>query len=92
MRCVSCKTCSWACPFGTIYPETIPYIFNRCDLCRGVVTESTLPMCVISCPHGGVRFEEIEPDPEKDLYLINDNLVVRSIHWRRDPVQTKKRS
>ena len=25
MRCVSCKCCSHGCPFGTIYPETVPF-------------------------------------------------------------------
>ncbi len=91
MRCVSCKSCSWACPFGTIYPETIPYLFNRCDLCLGLTGKLTPPACVTGCPHNGVRFEEIEPDPEKDLYLINDNLVVRSVHWQRNPIVIKKK-
>ncbi len=25
MRCVSCKSCSLACPFGTIYMELLPF-------------------------------------------------------------------
>ena len=35
MRCVSCKCCSHACPFGTIYPETVPFYVTSCDYCIG---------------------------------------------------------
>jgi Fe-S-cluster-containing hydrogenase component 2 len=33
LRCVSCKSCSHACPFGTIYPETLPFYVSACDFC-----------------------------------------------------------
>ena len=33
MRCISCKSCAVACPFGTIYPLAIPYTVSRCDFC-----------------------------------------------------------
>ena len=81
LRCVSCKSCSWACPFGTIYPETIPYLSNKCEMWLSRLDEKSVDKCVLSCPHGAVMIEETEPDPAKDLHLVTDRLIVRSIHW-----------
>ncbi|GAG96045.1 unnamed protein product [marine sediment metagenome] len=37
LRCVSCKLCAQACPFGTIYPELLPFYSlsyeNSCVAC-----------------------------------------------------------
>ena len=33
LRCISCKSCSHACPYGTIYPEHVPLLFHHCDYC-----------------------------------------------------------
>jgi len=36
LRCVSCKSCAHACPFGTIYPEMLPFYETSCDGCFDV--------------------------------------------------------
>ena len=33
MLCVSCQSCSHACPYGTIYPEHVPLLVHNCDFC-----------------------------------------------------------
>jgi len=33
MRCIGCRSCAHACPFGTIYAELLPYQLSGCDLC-----------------------------------------------------------
>ena len=37
LRCVSCKLCAQACPFGTIYPDLLPFYSlsyeNSCGAC-----------------------------------------------------------
>lgn len=82
MRCINCKSCSIACPFGTIFPELIPLIACSCDYCLGRAGEE-LPLCVPTCPIGAVEYKEIEQDPSKDLYQVADNLVVHSVHWQK---------
>jgi len=92
MRCTSCKSCAAACPFGTIYPETIPLLFRQCDFCLRRLASDEVPVCVGSCPHGGVRFGEFTEDKEKHTYAISDNLVVYSdTHWSREIEKTVKR-
>lgn len=84
MRCTSCKSCSRACPFGTIYPETIPFIVARCDYCLGRLSEGQSPICLESCTHGGVKFGEFEENLEENIYKVSEYLLVKtSYKWDR---------
>lgn len=84
MRCTSCKSCSRACPFGTIYAETIPFITARCDYCLGRLQEGESPICLESCSHGGVRYGEFEESLEENLYKVSEYLIVRTAQkWER---------
>jgi len=92
MRCTSCKSCSNACPFGTIYPETIPFVFRTCDFCINRLKANEEPVCVSSCPHGGVKFIDLEEDVQKNIYKISDNLVVYSTtNWVRNGTAAGKK-
>lgn len=88
MRCTSCKSCSIACPFGVILPEFIPYLDSRCDFCINLTEE--VPFCVRSCPYKAVEIKEVQEDPQKDIYLIGDNLAVHTKKWSRQEIQLKK--
>ncbi len=82
MLCTSCKSCAIACPFGTIFPDFIPYLSSRCDFCAGRDLE--MPACVSSCPEKAVEYRDVEEDPENSVYLIGDSLAVKSIRWSRE--------
>ncbi|HID95255.1 MAG TPA: 4Fe-4S ferredoxin [Candidatus Latescibacteria bacterium] len=81
MRCIGCKSCVYACPFGTIYPETVPYTLSRCDYCLGRVN-GVGPDCVKSCPEKAVQYTEIDESREENIFLIGDKLAVRSLPWK----------
>lgn len=93
MRCTSCKTCSRACPFGTIYPETIPFIISRCDYCLGRLPEGASPVCLASCSHGGIKYGEFEENKEERLYKVAEYLLVKtSLKWERiEEISAKKK-
>ncbi|MDD5495972.1 MAG: 4Fe-4S binding protein, partial [Candidatus Omnitrophica bacterium] len=92
MRCTSCKTCSQACPFGVIYPETIPFIISRCDYCIGRLKGEEAPVCIQSCKHGGIKFGEFEEKKEEGMFQVSDYLVVKtSYKWERADEPVKKR-
>ncbi len=51
-RCVGCRICNAACPFGTIgFSSTTGKAF-KCDHCDGS------PVCVSFCPTGAIRYED----------------------------------
>ena len=80
--CISCKSCSIACPFGTILPEVIPYLTSRCDVCVGRLKEGENPECVESCPYGAIRFvEEDQIKEEENIHKIGENIVVKVFSW-----------
>lgn len=80
--CISCKTCSLACPFGTILPELIPYLVSRCDTCLGRLKEGGQPLCAETCGNGAIRYvEEDSFKDEKNIYTMGENIVVKVLNW-----------
>jgi len=82
MRCVACRSCIVACPFGTIYPEVIPYLLSSCDYCLDRANRK-LPLCVETCPEKVIRYEEVEQDSKKNYFAVGKNLIVHYIPWER---------
>lgn len=49
-RCVGCKVCTIACPFGTINYDVDSGKVMKCDLCAGD------PACAKACPTGAITW------------------------------------
>ena len=77
MRCVGCKSCALACPFGTALPVHLPYRVSACDYHIKVGAGKT-PRCVETCKSGHLSFEEVEEDPKKNLFFVGEHLAVRA--------------
>lgn len=83
--CISCKTCSLACPFGTILQELLPYLVSRCDICIGRLREGEEPLCVRTCKNGAVKYlDEDEIKDKTNIYTIGDRIVVRVFNWLKE--------
>ena len=55
-RCIRCRMCVGACPFGNMLWDDVYHRVQKCDLCGGE------PRCVPFCPTGALRYV-----PETDL-------------------------
>ena len=84
LRCVSCQCCSQACPFGTIYPDTLSFYTTACDFCAGRAEEA--PPCVVSCPQGAVEYREVEAAEAEGIFVLNEHLAVRAPRWNKADV------
>jgi Fe-S-cluster-containing dehydrogenase component len=82
MRCISCKSCSHACPYGTIYPENVPFLVHNCDYCLDRRGQKDEPLCIKSCAHGALSLKKADGDLGPDTFLVGDHLVVHSKHWQ----------
>ncbi|MDP8247178.1 MAG: hypothetical protein P9M00_03510 [Candidatus Tritonobacter lacicola] len=84
MRCVQCRSCSYACPFGTIAPEIVPYRTSTCDYCIGRLRNGEAPLCVQTCPEGAIQYGDFEENPEENAFLVGDNMVIRAASWEKE--------
>jgi Fe-S-cluster-containing dehydrogenase component len=75
MLCTGCGTCAIACPFGTIYPELVPFPGSVCDVCRGRLEPGEKPLCVNTCGDGSIDYRKV--DGEKDLIEVFEGIVVK---------------
>ena len=80
LRCVSCKLCAHACPFGTIYPEMLGFYQAPCHGCRP--DEGQAPPCVAGCARGALEYRALEPN-EPGVYVIDGFLAARAERWVR---------
>jgi len=65
-RCIGCRMCVQACPFGviTISPDGKGVL--KCDLCVTRLAEGKDPACVTACPTGALRYiDEADESKEK---------------------------
>jgi Fe-S-cluster-containing dehydrogenase component len=84
MRCIGCKSCTLACPFGTIFPNIMNYIADKCDVCldKRRLDPDYVPLCVRTSPEGAIELKDIEKeDPENDIFFYGDHIAIKSHHW-----------
>jgi formate dehydrogenase iron-sulfur subunit len=84
MLCVKCNSCVIACPFGTLMEELIPFATSRCDACASRLAEGEVPLCVSSVSDGSLQYGQIAEDPSRDIYALNDRVLVRTSMWKRE--------
>lgn len=64
-RCIGCRMCVQACPFGVISMTSDGRSVLKCDLCLERLAEGQEPACVAACPTKAITFES-----EEDANLI----------------------
>jgi formate dehydrogenase iron-sulfur subunit len=57
-KCIGCRYCQYACPFGvpTYQWDDVLGLIRKCEMCFDRVTGGQKPACVASCPNGALRF------------------------------------
>ena len=84
MRCISCKSCSHACPYGTIYPELVPFLVHNCDFCLDRRETKNEPLCIKTCPYGALSLKDAKEELGENTFLVGDNITVHSTHWQSE--------
>ncbi len=71
-KCIGCKLCSWACPYGAREFDSDAGVMKKCTLCIDRIYNENLdeidrvPACVSTCPAGARHFGNLG-DPESDV-------------------------
>ena len=84
LRCVSCKLCVHACPFGTIYPDMVPFYSAPCEQC--LAERDRVPPCAQTCSRGAIEYVEIDASAP-DLHVVDASLAARARRWSKREVR-----
>jgi len=87
-KCVGCRYCEWACPYGAPQYNSLIGKVQKCDLCRDYVLEGKQPVCVTACPMRALDFGQMSQLIEKygdsrqifplpDAAMTRPGLVIR---------------
>lgn len=57
-RCVGCRYCEMACPFGAPQYDEARGVMGKCDMCSHLVDRGLQPACVAACPTGALQVYE----------------------------------
>lgn len=68
-KCIGCKLCSWACPYGAREYSVVEGVMKKCTLCVDRIDDTNLtaaerqPACVLACPTRARSFGDLaDPD------------------------------
>jgi len=71
-KCIGCKYCAWACPYGVRELDARQKVMKKCTLCVDRIYDPALderdrkPACVMACPTNARLFGDIH-DPESEV-------------------------
>ena len=74
--CVSCKSCVTICPFGTMMTDFFKHHRNK-DLFYDLKDENEMEKFIRACPEGTVTITSEDESPEKNIYRLNDKVLIK---------------
>ena len=73
-KCIGCRYCSWACPYGVREIDEHEKVMKKCTLCVDRIYDESLPeaerkpACVMACPTSARLFGDVH-DPQSEVSI-----------------------
>ena len=92
-KCIGCKLCSWACPYGAREYSAVEGVMKKCTLCVDRIYNENLPeterqpACVQACPTSARHFGDLgDPDSKVSKLVAERNGVALMPELGYNPV------
>jgi tetrathionate reductase subunit B len=67
-KCIGCKACVKACPYGASYFREDRKVADKCDFCSARVAKGLAPSCADKCTGGAILFGDLD-DPRSEVSI-----------------------
>src|SRR5688572_13933774 len=91
-KCIGCKYCAWACPYGVRELDEHQKVMKKCTLCVDRIYDDKLPAaerkpaCVMACPTSARLFGDIhDPDSEVSQAIRDSGGYTLMPEWATQP-------
>ncbi|MHA1917901.1 MAG: 4Fe-4S dicluster domain-containing protein [Candidatus Ranarchaeia archaeon] len=74
-KCVGCKSCILACPFGAIQLDPYKAVPIKCDLCLDRTNNGIIPACVEACSPKAIEFLTAEQISAKKRTKTSNGII-----------------
>lgn len=90
-KCIGCRYCEWACPYGAPQFNEQIGVMTKCNFCVDYIDAGAPPACVAACPSRALEFGDIEElraqhgelaevAPLPEASITQPNLVIAPHH------------
>lgn len=83
-RCISCRNCVYACPFGVPKFDVEAKLMKKCNLCHDRTAQDLQPWCAQACPTDALWYGDIS-----DFRLVRQGQPVQQTGFGAVEVQTR---
>ena len=83
-KCMGCRYCVQACPYGCRYIDPRKHVVDKCDLCYHRITKGLTTACAEACPTGARQLVDLK-DPKDPVHAF---LRTRSIQVLKPQMAT----
>lgn len=83
-RCIACRNCVYACPFGVPKMDVAARLMKKCNLCYDRTSQGLQPWCTQACPTQALWYADFE----QFVYQRRGQAVNRSVFGAQE-VRTK---
>lgn len=82
-KCIGCKYCMMACPYGVRSWNKTEKCVEKCTLCGQLTSAGKLPACVKSCASGARFYGDLD-DPNSDVSKELAKYPAEAVHTLED--------
>lgn len=66
-RCIGCKMCATACPYGVPQFDPVKKKMDKCSMCIDRIEVGEEPICVASCPMEAIKIVDLNEVEESSV-------------------------